>query len=80
MGSEMCIRDSAPESIDGIEVEMDRLIFPDNKEAYELEVETSQATEVEGWVYSVLRQLHVEARSQRKTKLEQFLEWHDRMR
>lgn len=72
--------EGAPESIDGIEVEMDRLIFPDNKEAYELEVETSQATEVEGWVYSVLRQLHVEARSQRKTKLEQFLEWHDRMR
>jgi len=58
-------------------LEVDRLLFPDGSEAYELEIETSDPPRAEAWVHDTIIAAGVRLEPQRMTKMERFLEWLD---
>ena len=64
-----------------LNLEIDRLVFPDGTERYELEVELGNlpAAEAEWQVGDLLGRLGVRCEPGRATKLEQFLEWAGRL-
>lgn len=62
-------------SISGRWLEFDRLVFPDGSERFELEIETHRPKTDARWLRETLEDLGVPVEPQRRTKLEQFVEW-----
>ncbi|MGH9362465.1 MAG: CYTH domain-containing protein [Thermoanaerobaculia bacterium] len=56
-------------------VEVDRLLFPDGSEEYEVEVETERPEEARAWLEAEFRRLSVRAAPSRQTKLARLLRW-----
>ncbi|MBN1443184.1 MAG: CYTH domain-containing protein [Planctomycetes bacterium] len=58
-------------------LEIDRVIFPDGSERYELEIETEDPASARRWIDARLAEIGARARPQRKIKLELLVEWLD---
>jgi uncharacterized protein YjbK len=56
-------------------LDVDRIIFPDGSEAYELEIETDDPPHAEAWILATLAPCGIILEPQRLTKLEQLLQW-----
>ena len=60
--------------VDGWTLDVDRILFPDGSESYELEIETDRAELARRWVDAEIRGRGLRLEPQRLTKLEQLLE------
>ena len=56
-------------------VEVDRMVFPDGTEAYEVEIETEEPDRARAWLEGELRRLGVRAQPSRITKFGRLVEW-----
>ncbi|MBN1421631.1 MAG: hypothetical protein JXP34_22855, partial [Planctomycetes bacterium] len=57
----------------GLALELDRIIYPDGHEEYEIEIETEDPGPAADRLAALLRDLGIEAIPERRTKLERLL-------